>query len=363
MPCAGCTADSLEARREVAEHPRVGCSLVVEGDGVAVQEAAVDDRFALLASLAAAVVERDARCEAVLVGEPHGQVEDVGAAAVGEAVPVEVRGCQSRVDHGRDLCAQLAFDVARRRPCEERVALGRRVDVELGGVWIEERGHVGLGGDRAPAVSGQVADEREVDAERDVRAFAEQPYRVRRRGARDHQAARACDAVLDRVHDGSVDRLVHPESSQFTISTRASGANPKSSLDSRSTPAPCRTGHFIDLELPRAFLPARAGAHRWPLPARAPASVPARARSAITLDSDSNVPSSNSMMGSALGPRHLGDLGAPEAQPGVLHQLVLDPRLVERLLRLPAWVAVDLDPHRAAPVELDCHGSPSQWLW
>jgi hypothetical protein len=47
----------------------------------------------------------------VLLGERHRQVEDVGAAAVGDAVPVEVRGCQPNVDHGVDLRAQLAVDV------------------------------------------------------------------------------------------------------------------------------------------------------------------------------------------------------------------------------------------------------------
>ena len=50
----------------------------MEADGVAVQEGVVDDRFSLLASLAAAVVEPDPCGEAVLLGECHAQVEDVG---------------------------------------------------------------------------------------------------------------------------------------------------------------------------------------------------------------------------------------------------------------------------------------------
>jgi hypothetical protein len=53
----------------------------------------------LPASLAAAVVEPDPCGKAVLVGERHRQVEDVGAAAVGEAVPVEVCGCQTNRRH------------------------------------------------------------------------------------------------------------------------------------------------------------------------------------------------------------------------------------------------------------------------
>ena len=137
--------------------------------------------------------------------------KEYGAAAVGETVPVEVRRCQASVDHGVDLCAQLAFDLGRIGRCEERGALGRRIDVELGGVGVEQRGHVGLGGDRTPAQLGRIADEREVDAERNVRAFAQQPHRVRRRWARNHQAAGARNAGLDRLHHGSVDRVVHAE--------------------------------------------------------------------------------------------------------------------------------------------------------
>ena len=50
-----------------------------------------------------------------------------------------------------------------------------------------------------------------MDAERDMRACAEQSHRVRRGGAWDHQAARARYAVLDRFHHGHVDGVVHAE--------------------------------------------------------------------------------------------------------------------------------------------------------
>ncbi len=50
-----------------------------------------------------------------------------------------------------------------------------------------------------------------MDPEFDMRAFAEQPNRVRRGRAGHHKAARASDAVLDRLHHSSVDRLVHAE--------------------------------------------------------------------------------------------------------------------------------------------------------
>jgi hypothetical protein len=55
---------------------------------------------------------------------------------------------------------QLAFDVDQLGRCEERGALDRRVGLELVGVGVEQRGHVGFGGGRAPAVRGRIADER-----------------------------------------------------------------------------------------------------------------------------------------------------------------------------------------------------------
>src|SRR6266516_7739024 len=89
-----------EARREVVEHSLVGCRLVVEADGEAVQEGVVDDRFAVCACLTTTVVEPDPRREAVLLGECQPQGEEVGPAAVGETVPIEVRRRQSCVVHG-----------------------------------------------------------------------------------------------------------------------------------------------------------------------------------------------------------------------------------------------------------------------
>lgn len=94
-------------------------------------------RVALLTSLAAAFVEPDPCGEAVLLGERHRQLEEVGATAVVETVSVEVRGCESYVDFAVDLCPQLALDVGQPRFCEER-ALGRRVDRELVRVGVEQ---------------------------------------------------------------------------------------------------------------------------------------------------------------------------------------------------------------------------------
>ena len=56
-----------------------------------------------------------------------------------------------------------------------------------------------------------VADQREVEAERDVRPFPQQHDRVCRARAGRHQTARCRDAVLDRIDDRRVHRLVHAE--------------------------------------------------------------------------------------------------------------------------------------------------------
>jgi hypothetical protein len=141
----------------VAEHPFKACCLDVERDRVAVDEGVVDDGFALLASFAATFVEPDPWGEAVLLRKRHRQVVDIGAAAVGEAVPVEVCGCQSRVDHRVDLCAQLAFDVGQLGLCEECCALRGRVDVELVRLGVEQRGDVGFVRGRAPAMIERIA--------------------------------------------------------------------------------------------------------------------------------------------------------------------------------------------------------------
>ena len=58
--------------------------------GKAVEPGAVDDRLAQAAGLLAAILEPDAGREPVLVSERQSEVEDVPAAAVAEAVPVEV---------------------------------------------------------------------------------------------------------------------------------------------------------------------------------------------------------------------------------------------------------------------------------
>ena len=148
---------------------------------------------------------------------------DVGAAAVGETVPVEVRGCQSYVDHGVDLCAQLAFDVGQLGLCEERGALGRRVDVELVGVGVEQRGHVGLGGGGPQRYSGE---------SRMSARWMPNGMCGRSRSSRiafaaaGHGTIRLQELAMPFSIDSTTAALTAscmPKSSQLTISTRASG--------------------------------------------------------------------------------------------------------------------------------------------
>jgi len=44
-------------------------------------------------------------------GQPYGEVEDVAAPAVGQAVPVQVGGRQPGVGNGVDLRAELTLDL------------------------------------------------------------------------------------------------------------------------------------------------------------------------------------------------------------------------------------------------------------
>ena len=85
--------------------------LAVHVEAEAVQEPVVDDRQAPLPQLAAPGLEPGPHRQAVLVGQGHGQVEDVVAPAVGQAVPVQVGRRQPGVDHRVDLRAELALDL------------------------------------------------------------------------------------------------------------------------------------------------------------------------------------------------------------------------------------------------------------
>lgn len=65
--------------------------------------------------------------EAVLVGQGEGQLEDVLAPAIGQAVPVEVGGGEPGADDTLDLPAELGLDLVDPGLCEQVGDLARFV--------------------------------------------------------------------------------------------------------------------------------------------------------------------------------------------------------------------------------------------
>jgi hypothetical protein len=119
-----------------------------------------------------------------------------------------VRRAQAGTDHGLHLRAELDLDLVQPSSREQLRNAGRREQLAF---RVQQRGNLVPGGERPPAVAVGVADEREMDPERDLRSLAQQPHRRERPWARHHQAARTGDPVLDRLDDRGVDRVVHPE--------------------------------------------------------------------------------------------------------------------------------------------------------
>ncbi|MBD0694303.1 hypothetical protein BG452_15685 [Streptomyces sp. CBMA123] len=92
----------------------------------------------------------------------------------------------------------------------ESGAAGRGGGVQLA-AGVEQGGHLVAVGQRAPAQVWRLADQGEVDAERDLRVAAQEPERVRGGVTGRHQAAGRGDVLLDRLDDGEVDGLVQAE--------------------------------------------------------------------------------------------------------------------------------------------------------
>jgi hypothetical protein len=150
-------------------------------------------------------------------------------------VPVEVRGCQSRVDRRVDLCAQLALDVGQLGLSEERRALLGGVDVKLVGL--------GSSSERTSALSA-VGPQRYSGLSRMRARWIPNGMCGRSRSnsiafaAAGHETIRLQELAMPFSIDSTTAALIAscmPRSSQFTISTRSSAAKPSSSLDSRST--------------------------------------------------------------------------------------------------------------------------------
>jgi hypothetical protein len=95
----------------------------------------------------------------------------------------------------------------------------------------EQRGDLVLRGHWPKPAAGRIADQREMNSERDSPMSAEQANGLRCPRTRHHQAARACDSPLNRIHDRGVDRRVRPEVVVVHDEHPGPGREPSSSLD------------------------------------------------------------------------------------------------------------------------------------
>ncbi len=89
--------------------------LSCDGQGEAVQEVVVDDGQPPTAGCPPPGLQPHPHRQTVFVRQRHGQVQDIGTAAVGQDVPVRMGGRQSAAGHHVDLRAQLPLDVLEAR--------------------------------------------------------------------------------------------------------------------------------------------------------------------------------------------------------------------------------------------------------
>jgi hypothetical protein len=101
----------VETDGKVTQQLGVSGRLAVDVEREAVQERLIDDRQASLPQPPTARVEPDPHRQTVLAGQRHGQVKDVRAAAIGQAVEVQMGRRQPGIDDGVDLRAELQFNL------------------------------------------------------------------------------------------------------------------------------------------------------------------------------------------------------------------------------------------------------------
>src|SRR6478672_12274944 len=146
--------------------------------------------------------------QTVFASEAETQVEDVGTAAVGQAVPIEMRraetGRQDRLDLGPELELKLL------QPGAGEELRNPLVAIEVAGL-IDQGRHAISGGARSPAIGAEVVDQRQVRAEGLLRAIREGLHRVRRPGAWRHQGGRSDEAVLKGTDDSFIDGVADAE--------------------------------------------------------------------------------------------------------------------------------------------------------
>lgn len=92
---------------QITQQLKIPGRLPRDVEGEAVQEVVVDDRQSPLPHGVSSWLQPDPHRETVLGGQPQGQVEDVVASSVGQAVKVQVGGRESHVSDGIDLRPEL----------------------------------------------------------------------------------------------------------------------------------------------------------------------------------------------------------------------------------------------------------------
>ena len=107
--------------------------------------------------------------------ERDAQFEHVLASAVAKAMPVQMRRLELRREHRLDLGPELQFELVKPRLRHQLIQLVHTE--ELAGL-IKERRHLLLRDQRPPPMPGQVADNRQMNAERDLRMPPEQLDRM-----------------------------------------------------------------------------------------------------------------------------------------------------------------------------------------
>jgi hypothetical protein len=97
--------------RQLAQHPHKPGCLACCRQFRAVHNTVVDGGQSPPLQLVAPGRVEDAQRQAVLVSKPERQVEDIGAPAVVQAVPIEVSRPQAGGEHGLDLGAELDLNL------------------------------------------------------------------------------------------------------------------------------------------------------------------------------------------------------------------------------------------------------------
>ena len=109
------------------------------------------------------------------LASPRVNVEHVSPSTVEQAVPIEVAGPEAGTEHRFDLRPELGFQFLDLCPCQQ---FGHPVEGEQVAVFGKQRRHALPRGERTPAVVRDISNDREVDAEGEIRVLLEEAHRL-----------------------------------------------------------------------------------------------------------------------------------------------------------------------------------------